>query len=452
MSVSPARRAALTALARVRTREAYAPETLDHVLAEADLSAADTALATRLTYGVLQTQGVLDEVIDERAAHPGSLEPQVRDALRVSAYELLFMRTPEWAAVNEGVAAVRRVRPRAAGMANAILRRVAADSGGFPGGDPRADTATLARSTGHPEWLARVILADLGTDLGVSVLEDANEPAPLYLWANPFAGPPQRAFEALVADGAEPAWCEPAGCLVAGRPACAVRGRAVAEGLAVITDAGAQLAARVANPGAGDVVVELAAGRGTKTLQLQALAVTAGGPADIHTVDLHAFKGEVLTRRLEAHGVPGVTVHTGDAADASSITGLPREVDCVLLDAPCSGLGALRRHPEKRWRLRESDIDALAIVQAALLGQAASLVRPGGVVVYSTCSLARRENHEVVSAFMRGPSGTGFRVRGIRDVVPACWQDWVSAEGYFQSVPVLGGPDGHFVAALERIA
>jgi 16S rRNA (cytosine967-C5)-methyltransferase len=136
----------------------------------------------------------------------------------------------------------------------------------------------------------------------------------------------------------------------------------------------------------------------------------------------------------------------------SSVAGLPRacEADAVLLDAPCSGLGTLRRRPEKRWRLLPQEIDALAGLQAVLLSQGASLVRPGGVVVYSTCSLARAENHDVVAAFLGSEDGDGFATRDIRDEVPEEWRRWIGPEGWFQSAPETGGPDGHFVAAFVR--
>ena len=453
MSVSPARRAALRVLERVRTRSAYAAETLDAVLSRAGLSERDAALATRLTYGTLQTVGVLDEVIDRMARRPAEIEPHVRDALRIGAYELLFARTPPRAAVNESVEAVKSHRAQAAPLANAVLRRLADEATSFPWGDPATDLAARARQTGHPVWLVELLVRDLGAQRADEVLAAANEPAPLYLWHNPFVGPMADALAALEADGAEPALCDPPGCVVAGVPSAAVRGGAVASGRVLVTDAAAQVAARAIAPGADASIVELAAGRGTKTVELQALSLAAGGVSRIWAVDLHGFKTRVLRERLAELGVGGVTVVQGDAADVAAIEGLPRAgtVDEVLLDAPCTGLGTLRRHPEKRWRLTEADVPAMAAVQRTLLEQAATLVRPGGVVVYSTCSLARRENHEVVSDFLAGGTGTAFRTRSVADAVPEAWHDAIGPEGWFQSLPRLAGPDGHFVAALERM-
>jgi 16S rRNA (cytosine967-C5)-methyltransferase len=125
-------------------------------------------------------------------------------------------------------------------------------------------------------------------------------------------------------------------------------------------------------------------------------------------------------------------------------------VDAVLVDAPCSGIGTLRRHPEKRWKLASDDLERLSLVQTDLLGAAASLVRVGGRVVYSTCSVAGVENRGVVGKFLAESNGS-FAVRGLGPMMPEAWQSFVTAEGYFQSLPQRDGPDGHFVAVLERV-
>jgi 16S rRNA (cytosine967-C5)-methyltransferase len=452
MSIAPARRAALQVLKRVREREAFGPETLDAVLTASGLSRADLALATRLTYGTLQTSGVLDEAIDRLVSKPSAVEPRVRDALRLAAYELLFARTPARAAVHEGVEAVRAVRPQAVGMANAVLRRLAGEASSFPWGDPETDDVALARLTAHPLWMVELFVADLGRETAEQALRADLEPAPLYLWHNPFAGQFGEALALLEHDEADPRPCEPQGCIEAGAPSGAVRGECVASGACLVADGSAQMAARILAPRPGQVVVDIAAGRGTKTVQLQALAMAEGGPADLIAVDIHAFKTDILARRLARLGVPGVRVVIGDATDVASVVGMPAAgtVDAVLLDAPCSGLGTLRRRAEKRWRLSAADIDGLTQLQYDLLVQSASLVRPGGVVVYSTCSIARRENHDVVARFLGAPEGAGFRVKDITEAVPDMWRRWIGPEGWFQSVPEPAGPDGHFVAALER--
>jgi len=452
VSVAPARRAALTVLRRVRERGAFGPETLDAVLRAGGLSSQDTALATRLTYGTLQTLGTLDEALEPLLTHPGAVEPEVRDALRLAAYEILFARTPARAAVNEGVEAVKGVRKQAAGMANAVLRRLAGSAPSFPWGDPDTDDDALARATAHPRWIVDLWIRELGHELAAEALRADLEPAPLYLWHVPFRGTIVEALDTLSADGAEPITDVMAGCIRAGNAQAAVRGRAVGEGRVLVTDAAAQLAALACGAHPGGVVLDVAAGRGTKTVQLQALAVAAGEAAAVYAVDLHRFKMDVVSRRMRDLGVPGVKTLVGDATDLAAVEGLPAPgtADAVLLDAPCTGLGSLRRRPEKRWRVTAEDGTRLAALQGRMLSEAASLVSVGGRVVYSTCTVSRTENHDVVATFLEQESGA-FATEDIAVVVPQEWRDDVGPEGWFQSVPRPGGPDGHFVAALTRV-
>jgi 16S rRNA (cytosine967-C5)-methyltransferase len=451
MSLAPARRAALAVLKRVRERSAFGPETLDAVLRASGLDARDTALATRLAYGALETLGTLDEAIDRARDRPGSLEDTVRDALRLAAYELIFMRTPPRAAVNEGVEAVRAVRAQASGLANAVLRRIAADVDTFPWGDPATDDSALARATGHPLWLVQRWVEELGRERASAALYADLESAPLYLWANPFSGSFVETMDALTADGARPRQVLLPHCILADDAQAAVRGAAVARGRALVTDAAAQIAP-LACAAPGGVVVDVAAGRGTKTAQIQAASVEAGEACTLFALDLHEFKAQVLTRRMGDLGVPGVTAVVGDATDMAVVRGLPPlgSAQAVMLDAPCSGLGSLRRRPEKRWRVSPEDIDRLADLQSEMLEQSARLVRVGGRVVYSTCTVSRRENEDVVTRFL-ATTGGSFVTSGLPECVTKGWADAVTPQGWFRSVPEPGGPDGHFVAVLERV-
>lgn len=451
--VSVARHAAYETLRRVRERGAYGPETLAAVLGERALETRDAAHATRLAVGVLQTAGTLDAALDRFVSRPRTLEPRVRDVLRVAAYELLYTDTPAWAAVNEAVEAARAFRPQAATLANAVLRRLADAASGFPWGDPDSDIAALALLGAHPRWLTETLVGELGTQRAQLVLRADNEPAPLYLRHNPFRGPMPALLHALAEDGAEPRPCHLPGCVEAGEPAAAVRGEALAQGLAVVADAAAQVAPLAVGPRPGDTVIEVASGRGTKTLQLQATATEAGQPARLYALDLHAFKADVLATRMRDLGVPGVTPLVGDATRPDSVAGLPPagSAGAVLVDAPCSGTGTLRRRPEKRWRIDAAGLRGLAALQSSLLAAASSLVRPGGILVYSTCSILAEENERVAETFLGSGAGKDFRTKPLSDVVPAEWSSFLLPSGWFRSLPSIGGPDGHFVAAFHKM-
>ncbi|MHB1136078.1 MAG: RsmB/NOP family class I SAM-dependent RNA methyltransferase [Coriobacteriia bacterium] len=444
MSVAPARTSALAVLGRVRKDGAFSGAALTAELRKAHMAPDDVALATRLVYGVLGTEGVLDEVID-RFLRRGA-EPRIRDVLRLAAYELLYGRAPAYAVVDQAVAAARRVRPQAAGLVNAVTRRVAEDASGFPWGDPAEDRDALARVSACPRWIVDEYIASLGDERGVEALLACADPAPSFVRIDPFAAPPEHT-RALLEPGL-PAQTPPdPDSYVLGNPAALYS--VVAEAGWFSMDAAAQMAPAACAPAPGMRVLDAGAGRGNKTICLQSLAMRRGGQAEIAALELHPGKATRLRERLEASGVPGVTILVGDARQAAGLSG-GAVFDVALLDAPCTGLGTLRRYPEKRWRLAPSDIDRMARLQGELLAGVAGSVRPGGRVVYSTCSVARAENEQVIEAFLSGPAGQGFTMEPLDALVPDAWRIFLTGEGCFRSWPTAGGPDGHFVAVLRR--
>lgn len=444
VSLAPARRSALEALGRIRRDEAFSGAVLSAELSRGRLSSEDASLATRLTYGVLAAEGVLDEAIDRHLK--GSLEPRVRDALRLAAFEMLFGRAPVYAVVDQGVEAARHARPQAARLANAVLRRLGDEAASFPWGDPGRDRDALARQSGTPRWIVDLVLADLGETHGRELLACAMEPAPTYVRLEPFGD--RTAALASLRD-ASPVQSPPdEDCYRLDAPA-----RAFSRGEHVgwfAMDAAAQLAPAACAPRAGMRVLDVGAGRGNKTVCLQGIATRSGGPAEIIAVDSHAGKGAALERRLAESGVKGVAAVTGDGTDLAGLLGEAR-FDVVLVDAPCSGLGTMRRYPEKRWRLDPSTPARMAELQSRMLRSAAEVVGAGGAVVYSTCSVAREENDEVVDGFLATEEGRSFRLEPLTDAVPAEWIEFTTGRGCFQSWPTSGGPDGHYVAVLRAV-
>ena len=444
MTVAAARRVALKALGRIRRDAAFSGPVLAAEISRAELSPEDVALATRLTYGVLAAQGVLDDVIG-RHSH-GQLEPLVRDALRLAAFEILFGRTPVYAVVDQAVSAVRRVRPQAAGLANAVLRRVAADAEEFPWGDPTTELNALARAAAHPRWIVDLVLRDLGEARGREMLGTGIDAAPTYVRLDPFAEKP--ATTLLTLETASPRPSPPdIDCLRLGTPAAALRRPAPGW---FPMDAAAQMAPAACRTGPGVRVLEIGAGRGNKTVCLQSIALRRGGPADILALDVHDAKTSQLRDRLATSRVPGVRAVTGDALGLDEILRAEGPFDVALLDAPCSGLGTLRRYPEKRWRLSPDTPERMSALQLSLLVAAASSVGAHGRVVYSTCSVARLENDDVVDAFLEGETGVDFEIEPLGELVPAEWSHFTTRRGCFQSWPTAGGPDGHYVAVLRR--
>ena len=440
--LSRGRQLALEVTRQVREREAFVQPTIDSVVRNAKGARQEKAFAELLSTGVVSTWGTLDEIINRSLNHPNDIKPDVRDALRISAYELAFLGKQDHAVVDQGVEMVRAVAPKAAGLGNVVLRRIAVDMRQFPWGNPNTDDVALARKLGFPQWMADMLISDLGRNDAVVFMTTSNEPAPVFLAVNSVKAKADEVFAQLEADGARPSYVGPAerGCIKVDDPVRAIRSAVLRDGRAIVSDASAQLAALVATPARGRRFLEVGSGRGTKTVLLQSNALRYNGEqAQMSCVDLHAFKNRVLERRIEECGLTGIELFEGDASALGTIEGLPASFGKALVDTPCSGLGTLRRHPEIRWRLKPEDIDAMARVDLAILRSVAERIEPGGSVVYSTCTVARAENMGVVEAFLASEAGAGFALKPQGGGQP-----------FVQNRLVPGGPDVHFVAQLVR--
>jgi 16S rRNA (cytosine967-C5)-methyltransferase len=387
-----ARLAAYDVLRAVRVDDAYANLALAQVLRDHGLVGRDAGFATELAAGTLRGHGLYDAVIDA-CLDRGKVKPRVRDVLRIGAHQLLAMRVPAHAAVSATVDLARaRTGPHSGALVNAVLRKVAerdlAEWVTRVAPDPAADPlGHLAVAHSHPRW----VVAELERALGErseelpALLAADNDPPEVVLVARP--GRSERSELP-----GEPTELSPYGVRLAeGDPRTIP---AVAQGRAGVQDEGSQLVAvaLAAAPleGRDERWLDLCAGPGGKAALLAALAAQRGARLVANEVQPH--RADLVRRALaDAEGIEEVTTYDGrrPAWDAGSF-------DRVLVDAPCSGLGALRRRPEARWRRQHSDVADLVPLQHDLLASALGLVRPGGVVLYATCSPVVAETAEVV--------------------------------------------------------
>nr|WP_281353399.1 transcription antitermination factor NusB [Phytoactinopolyspora mesophila] len=422
-----ARTVAFDALRAVNDDEAYANLVLPELLRERGVNARDAAFATELTYGTLRSTGTYDQIVQTCAGRSlADLDPPVIDALRLGAHQLLSTRVPPHAAVSTTVDLVRtHVHEGAAKFANAVLRRVGEqDLDGWAEqlAPPReTDLAGyLAFRHGHPAWIVRAFSDALRGDaeaLEAALIAD-NEPAPVALAVRPGRGD----VEELVSAGAQPARWSPYGAtLVSGDPG---KLAAVRAGRAGVQDEGSQLVtvalSRVEISGPDERWLDMCAGPGGKAALLAGL--TAGPGAQLLAVEKHEHRARLVEQALR--GDPGE--HEVLVADATDPPWPEEDFDRVLLDAPCTGLGALRRRPEARWRRQSADVGPLRRLQISLLDAGIRSVRPGGIVAYVTCSPHLAETVTVVDDVLKS-RGDAERV---------------DARPYLPGVPDLGdGPD-----------
>ena len=449
-SASPARQAALRVTSIVRERDAFAQELIHKYIDSSRMSREDRAFATRLTLGVVSSYGTLDDVINRCLDRVSDINDDVRDALRISTYEIIFLKKEPHAAVSQGVELVKTIAPKASGLANAVLRRIADKAHKFPFGDPRTDIEAFARLHAFPEWLAKRALLDLGPEATRDYLAGSNEPAPLFVAINAAKADESEVVETIAAAHGDPVAVSVNGedipgcyCLSEGRVLFDGRVRHMIQtGQLLVSDASSQQIARlVLTEEKPASLLEVGAGRGTKTVLIQSDAQRRYGSQidEYVTVDNLEFKTNITAERAEEYGIHVSESITGDATVLDDVVG-ERAFDVVFIDAPCSGLGTLRRHPEIRWRLNPEKIDEFAKTGLALLKSASTHVTPGGSIVFSTCTITRAENIDVVKAFLASDEGASFSLAPI------------GGAPCFNPALKPGSPDAHFAVRLVKAA
>lgn len=465
--VSSARLVAYDVLRDVDERDAYANLALAARLREARLDGRDAGLATELAAGTLRGRGRYDRVI-ELASGRGidRIDDRTLRVLRLGVHQLLSMRTAAHAAVNESVELQRKVaNPAAAGFVNGVLREVGrATSDEW---DARieesasgADDALAAR-TSHPAWVVRALRDALRAEGRQDELEQLlvadNESPRVNLVLLPGAavdaetaavlGSDAERGRALEARGASPIGLE----LEGGDPARAIAAIDEPEGVVRVQDQGSQLAALVLTRARqiepGERWLDLCAGPGGKTAVLGAEAALAGATVRANEVSQH--RAELVRRSVEAvAGTVEVVSHDGRSSDAYG----NESYDRILVDAPCSGLGALRRRPEARWRKKPADLPPLTALQAELFEAAADHLKPGGLLAYVTCSPHRAETRVVLDGLLkRRPELRELDAKRVLDGVAREPLDLAGDALSAQLWPHRNGTDAMFIALLERV-
>lgn len=433
--VDPARLVAFEVLKTVRVDDAYTNLALPALLRQHGLSGRDAAFVTELASGTIRWRGTYDAVLAACIDRPlAKVEAKVLDALRLGCHQLLGMRVPSHAAISTTVDLVRdRVSAGAAGFANAVLRKVSQhDLAGWVAQVAPDDPAT---AWSHPAWVVEELRAALGVDAELAALFAAdNDPPRVTLVARP-----GRATRDELPG--EPTPLSPYGVTLAGGDPGQVP--AVAEGRAGVQDEGSQLVAIAAAAAPVDGPdarwLDLCAGPGGKAALLAALAAERG--ATLVASERQPHRAGLVRRSLAgAAGVAGVVTADGTAPPYRD-----GAFDRVLVDAPCTGLGALRRRPEARWRRRPQDVAELADLQRRLLDSALDLTRPGGVVLYATCSPVLAETRDVVSAALAARDDVvlepiALAVPDAAGPLPGTVQLW----------PHRHGTDAMFLALLRR--
>ena len=453
---SPARQAAFDILLRVETQSSFASDLL-HGPLTSNLAEREAALCTELVLGTLRWQGTLDFIAQALSEGKWArFDPEVRVALRLGLYQLRYLtRIAAHAAVDESVELVKEARKAsAAGLVNAILRKGSEFKGGDASLDSLRPSSTsdvewLAIETSHPAWLLARWIAHYGREPALALARADNQPPKTFLRLNTAPLDSAQITERLLLEGIE---LRPGTFL---RTAQRVEGGSVSRteafrrGLVVIQDEASQIVPHLLDVQPGQRLLDLCAAPGNKT---GLLAQWAGPKGLVVACDIHLHRLRQFTTPPPRTNVQRV------ALDGERAVPFAAEFDRILVDAPCSGTGTLRRNPELKWRLQESEIAAMAQKQLRLLDSAAHAVKHGGRMVYSTCSMEREENQGVVETFLK--THADFRVLPVREDLarlrpffrternPAA-ERLLDAE-FLETSPARDGLDGFFAAILVR--
>ena len=438
-----AREVALLTLNACERQGGWSDGALKKQIASAGLDSRDAGLATQLCFGVLQNRVLLDFYLSKYSSIPlKRLEGKVLQALRIGLYQMLFLtRVPNSAAVDRAVALTRAhcKNPRAPGMVNAILRNLERNLDRLPTipeGDPAAYYATLYS---HPVWLVEELLEQLGSEGTAAFLQADNSQPPITAMVNTVKTDLQGLAQALQAEkvGLEPhPWLD--GCVVLSRSGNLEERKAFQEGLFYVQDPASRLAVLALDPEPGMKVLDVCAAPGGKSF---AAAIRMEDRGEIWSCDLHPHKKNLIQKGAERLGLTSIRARTADGK--VRIPEWEGGFDRVLVDAPCSGLGVIRKKPDIRYK-DPAPLAGLPQVQGAILDNAAGYVKPGGVLVYSTCTILDRENRGVTDAFLAAHPEfrrEGFCLPGPAGEVP---------EGQITLWPQVHGTDGFYICKLRK--
>lgn len=449
---STSRSVALQVLTAVEQEGAYSNLLLNGALQKSGLSGPDAGLATELVYGTIQRLNTIDFLLEPFVTKGmGKLAPWVRNLLRMSFYQLYYLdRIPPHAVVNEAVnLAKKRGHQGISGMVNGVLRNVLRRKEELKLPEGLSPVQRIALEHSHPEWLVARLLEQYGEQTAEAICRANNEPPSISIRVNRAKTNREDMLRLLKEQGlsAAPSKLSQDGIVVEGGGGNMALTPWYREGLISVQDESSMLVAEALDPEPGMSVLDCCAAPGGKTCHI---AEIMQGSGLVLANDIHPHKAKLVEDQANRLGLTNIDISTGDASKLGERLEL-NSFDRILLDAPCSGLGVIRRKPDLKWAKTAGDIAEIAGIQRTLLDTAGDLLKPGGLLVYSTCTIEPRENVEMVSNFLsRHPE---FELAADK---PSAWETEplaaASARGSIglQILPQDAHSDGFYIARLRK--
>ena len=434
-------------LAQVDTQKAYADILLDRTLNESVMDERDRALLTEIVYGTLRWRGKIDAELAKYLSRPLSrTDPRVRNLLRLTCYQLRFLhRVPDYAAVSEAVETAKLYGgKKTASFVNGLLRNLLRSQPANPIRSENQSSSSLADEYSHPEWLVKMWTAEFGLESAVKLMRANNDKPPLVVRANSLKCTREQLLELLLKAGitAKPTRQSPQGISLQWTGAVENL-PGFAEGFFQVQGESSQLIAALLSAMPGERILDACAAPGGKTTHI---AETMQDRGEIIAIDKSAAGIGKLCENLTRLGINSVRPYRADVSHQldGDFSG---PYDRILVDAPCSGFGTLRSHPEIKWHRDSTDVRRLAALQSKILDSVAPHLRLGGILVYATCTLTAEENERNVESFLaRHP---GFELENAAGYLSDEAQQMIKAN-YFEALPSRDDTDGFFAARMKR--
>ena len=441
------RHQAVDILSQIQTSQSFAGELLDDSLTANTLSGTpDGRLLTHLVYGVLRFQGHLDWIISKLYRGDfASMDESIKNVLRIGLYQLKFSdRLPAFAVVDEAVKSAKVIAPSQSGLTNAILRNYLrhGDKISFPSWK-KQPAEYIAAFHSHPLWLAKTWVNIFGKEEALALCKANNEMPPMTIRINKIKISPEELEQKLNKEGFSYRTTNfsPDGIVLTDSTQPIQKTDFFREGLLRIQDEGAQLVSYLVSHKNNENILDVCAGTGGKTTHLAAIMKNDG---HILAIDRHAGKLTELRKEITRLGINNIETKQVDLSIMLPVA-LTEKFDQVLVDAPCSGTGTLRRNPEIKWRIKAPDLEGYATTQKTILQNAAPAVKKGGCLIYCTCSLLPAENEDVIRQFLT--NNPQFTLGPIPETIE---KSLIDKNSFFRTYPHIHNTDGFFGAILQR--
>ncbi|QCX32219.1 16S rRNA (cytosine(967)-C(5))-methyltransferase RsmB [Caloramator sp. E03] len=440
-----ARLIAVKTLCDIDEKKSYSNIKLNYYFKKYDLSTIDRTFSTEILYGTIRWKLKIDYLISKFAKKGINNIPNwVLNSIRIAVYQIFFMdRVPEFAAVDQSVEIVKYKVPKAASFTNAILRNILRNKDEFNNIDVKDKFKKLSIQYSHPEWFVKRVIKETGEDFAIELMNKNNTPSDLTIRVNSLKISKKELTNALRSKKVEVYEGRLDESLILKGYSNIEKSEEFSKGYFIIQDEASMLATKILDPKPFETIIDLCSAPGGKSTHIAQLMENKG---EILAFDIYDHKLKLVNENAKRLGIDIIKTQLRDST--LYYKDLEQKGDRVLIDAPCSGLGLIRKKPEIRWNTNEDDIKQLIKIQKNILNNAARYVKVNGVLLYSTCTITREENEEVIDDFLK--NNNNYELKDICSYLPLEFKNDSCKNGFVKLYPNLNNCDGFFIAKLIR--